>query len=205
MALPTDPLNTSQKLVISFPSVLICLKDNKLQAVFVLSGLWFRMWQPYSLQLKYWILGLNTVSPENSPALCCPGVEHAVIIVTTIHNYLIRNTPLPACIYSQTLRNGLDFRDSIRGQNILRIFSFFPTKMQSMFITGHMMIQSHCLAITTIIKYCIFFWNCSYEYIPILNLLLEITTIIKYCISLWNCFCEYIPILNLLLLLQNWD
>lgn len=124
VALPTDPLNTSQKLVISFPSVLICLKDNKSQAVFVLSGLWFRMWQPYSLQLKYWILGLNTVSPENSPALCCLGVEHAVIIVTTIHNYLIRNTPLPACIYSQMLRNGLDFRDSIRGQNILRIFSF---------------------------------------------------------------------------------
>lgn len=43
--LPTDPLNTSQKLAISFfLRVLICLKNNKSQAVFVLSGLSFRMW-----------------------------------------------------------------------------------------------------------------------------------------------------------------
>lgn len=39
MALPTDPLNTSQKLAISFSSVLICLKNNKSQEVFVLHGL----------------------------------------------------------------------------------------------------------------------------------------------------------------------
>lgn len=44
VALPTDPLNTSQKLVISFLRVLICRKNNKSQAVFVLSGLWFRAW-----------------------------------------------------------------------------------------------------------------------------------------------------------------
>lgn len=66
----------------------------------------------------------------------------------------------------------MDFWDSVRGQNILRISIFFLIKMQSMFTTGNMMIRDNYHYKVSCIPLELFLW--IYFYIKFIIIIKKI-------------------------------